>query len=158
MSRARPKSKKILKVAGVFLAVIIVVVLAAFINTEISNNKTRDRIAAQYNLVRLPASLRLHYKQFDGRPYFNDSPGLMVEWVYSYEPVSSSLTFQTIRDELTKSLQTAGYTISKDANPDPAANLGNLDAQNQKLHLSFSIDGDGTPTSKVQLVSVEAYE
>lgn len=140
------------KILLTILAVVVIVVIGAFTNTQVSNQKTRNRIAAQYNLIRLPTSLRLGSRQFDGRPYFDDSPSSVIEWVYTYTPVSNNLNFQTIHDSLTQSLQMAGYTINRETS------LGTLTAHNQKVKVKFSIDGDQKPASKVQGVTAEAYE
>ena len=164
MSKRKLRSKTAIMI--VLMAIMGLIAIAVFAVSTINSQRIRERIDSHYAAfdVEMPPWLYLSDKRYNDRSLWDDSPGVKENWTYDYLPVAKEITSSEMRDILTKSLNSAGYSVDTQPYPDPAQGYITLYATGKYLNLVIDISNypaiDGSPglTSAVQGVGVQAYE
>jgi hypothetical protein len=137
-------------------------IAAAFI--MLNSQRLKARIDANYASVQTPPWLYLSHQKYQERSLWDDTPAVEENWTYTYLPVAKEVTLQEMHDLLAKMLESAGYSVVANTNPDPSS-LTSLVATGKNLDLRVTINADTSesggyykPTSTVQDVQVQAHE
>ena len=147
------------QIAVLIVVVIIIATIVAGLSAvqAVNQHTMRDHLDAVYSTVNVPGSLQLKDKHFNGRSFWDDSPGISKNMVYTYAPTSSGLTINQAREAIAGALTSAGFSLDSQPDPSPIS----FSAHGNDVTASVTITGQNDSNdgnAPVQSVQVQVYE